>query len=269
MTNLDLQILENLAQSRYLSTGFLHRLSITSPSNLSKRLKKMVSDEWITRQNALDPLSERTEHFFFLKKRGVEVLLERSDKFASEDEMEIPRTTFAITHDMTTNWVRYFLQLEFEKYRGILLDNFSFESRRSKISGIFRSAGIHPDAVLKVQRKNGKDKIFLLEVDNSTENKEAIRSKFVAYNKYLQQSTDQILVVLSKHSEGRLAFLLRWGYQTLEKDRIFACTLMEISAFGFFSNIWTEPLGLWAGDRKNAKMKFAEINDRDRVFLEM
>ncbi len=269
MTNLDLQILEHLAQSRYLSTGFLHCLSLSSPSNLSKRLKKMVSDEWIAKQRALEPLSEKTEYFFFLKKRGVQVLLERSDKFASEEEMEIPKTGFAITHDMTTNWVRYFLQLEFEKYRGVLLEDVSFELRRSKIAGIFRNVGIHPDAVLKVQKRNNKAKTFLLEVDNSTENKEAIRSKFVAYNKYLQQSANQILLILSKHSEERLAFLLRWGYETLEKDRIFACTLAEISAFGFFSNIWTEPLGLWAGDRKNARMKFTEINDRDRVFLEV
>lgn len=270
MSTLDLQILEELGLKRYLSMSYLtYRFANSSRAHLAKRLKKMLDDDWLGRQAALEPLTQRIEYIYFLEKRGVEQLMAASTQFASSDEIDMPKYLTAITHDTALTWLQAFLLRDKEKYLNDRIAELNWESRRSQLAVAFRSTGIFPDAVLKIRmQQTSPPKKYLIEIDNATENLAALRLKFLAYQKYLGQHHDYVLIVVIQHSEKRLAFLVRLAGKVIApRHGIYACTLPEISTFGIFSNIWTPAHQLGNSRQYDAKLRPRNFADRDRFYL--
>jgi len=275
MTNFDLQILEWLGLKRCGSLTYLRCIfPDASRSNLSKRLKKMTDDGFLGRKEILEPITQRMEFAYFLAKSGALELANRSLKFASIEEIDMPRNYSILRHDLAVNWFSAFLDRDKKKYlEAGWLEKLEFESRRSKIFSGFQNQNLLPDAVLSVLLCKRLDfKKFLIEMDNSTENRKAIHHKLQEYQKFLKQNSDTLLVVIVQHSEKRLAFLSEIAFQLrFPENSIFLCTLPELNTFSFFSNIWTVPEWLFRSYRNGNKvipiMRCNEISERDRFCL--
>ena len=273
MTELDKSILEELAMKRYASINYLRCcFSEVARSTLSKRVKKMFDDNLIGRQDGLEPLTQKIEFIYYLKNKGVDVLLERSLKFASVDEIDIPRGHSAITHDLAVAWLGRLIERDAEDYlKGGWITRVKYECRRSKIFSIFHNQNFLPDALLSVDRYKQDSRQFLIEVDNSTEDKKKINRKWRDYQDYLKRHRNCLLIVVIQNSEKRLGLLLQLAGQMISRNEcIFACTMPEVRTFSIFSNIWTSPEGLfrfYKNGKNKAVLRCEDIGKRDRFHL--
>ena len=249
MNPLDITILSKLGKQKYLSVSYLKHTIPTSNSNLAKRLKFLFDKKLIGRTIQLEPILQREEFFYYLRSHGSKKLLQYSLDFISEDDFDIPKGSHSFaTHDAAIAWVNYFFQTDSNHYNKHLIHKIELEALRAKIYRLFCNEKFLPDSVIKIWLHDIKmPKIFLVEVDNSTESKKIIREKLNTYKNFLAANKNAYLIfIVIKASPMRLALIMKQACLVInQKNCVFGVLLSDLNKFDVFSNLYMKPEHLY------------------------